>query len=67
MILFIVLISINSVNALEDNATTQETMNLEKNKPLGNDISSDLESKINNAENGDLILIELMEHITLTM
>lgn len=59
MILFIVLISINSVNALEDNATTQETMNLEKNKPLGNDISSDLESKINNAENGDLILIEL--------
>lgn len=66
MILFIVLISINSVNALEDNATTQETMNLEKNKPLGNDISSDLESKINNAENGDLILIEL-QHITLTM
>lgn len=70
MILFIVLISINSVNALEDNATTQETMNLEKNKPLGNDISSDLESKINNAENGDLILIEYgtyhINNVTLT-
>ena len=56
--IFIFLIFINGVNAFEDNTTAHNMIISTAENPILNDISSDLESEINNAQNGDVILIK---------
>ena len=78
ILIFFVLISLTSVNASDDSNQTLEKNSIEINNASNilKDASQDLENKINNADNGDEILIEagtykihnikLTKNITLT-